>query len=133
MTPSSVAEGSVSPPWIDVLVDRAAVRPGLFAVLDVGTTKTCCLVARSRPGGRPELLGAGLQYTAGLRAGEVVDAREVEASILAVVQEAEERSGEVLHEVLLAVSAGQPSSRRGTVAAGLGGRAVTEADLRRVL
>lgn len=133
MTLSSVAEGSVSPPWIDVLVDRAAARPGLFAVLDVGTTKTCCLVARSRPGGRPELLGAGLQYTAGLRAGEVVDAQEVEASILAVVQEAEERAGEVLREVLLAVGAGRPTSRRVTVEARLGGRAVTEADMRRVL
>ncbi|HET6520149.1 MAG TPA: cell division protein FtsA [Geminicoccaceae bacterium] len=133
---SSVA-GSSSPglPWIDVLGRSAvaAIRPGPFAVLDVGTTKACCLVARGRPDGELDVLGAGLQYAAGLRAGEVVDAQAVEASVLAVVQEAEQRSGETLREVLLAVNTGLPTSRHVTIEVGLGRRPVTEADMRRAL
>ena len=81
-------------------------------MLDIGTTKMCCLIARRRPGGRLEVTGAGYQLAEGLRAGEVVDAEAVEASILAVVHEAEQTAGAALREVVLGVSGGRPRGGR---------------------
>ena len=72
---------------------RAMAPHDPIGVLDIGTTKMCCLIARHRPGGRLEVLGAGYQLAEGLRAGEIVDAEAVEASILAVVHEAEQAAG----------------------------------------
>ena len=81
-------------------------------MLDIGTTKMCCLIAR-RARRRPfELLGASHQLAEGLRAGEIVDVEAVEASILAVVHEAEQQAGQTLREVVLGVAAGRPHSQR---------------------
>jgi cell division protein FtsA len=120
-----------------VRLPRAAPRqigqPGPIGVLDIGTTKMCCLIARRRPAGRLEVLGAGYQLAEGLRAGEIVDAEAVEASILAVVHEAEQAAGETLREVVLGVSGGRPHAVRTTVELEVEGRAVTGADLARAL
>ena len=74
-----------------VALNRVEPRPGArrepIGVLDIGTTKMCCLIARPRAGAF-ELLGASHQLAEGLRAGEIVDVEAVEASIVAVVHEA---------------------------------------------
>ncbi|MGI9493353.1 MAG: cell division protein FtsA, partial [Geminicoccaceae bacterium] len=113
--------------------DRPFVRQDTIGVLDIGSTKMCCLVGRSRPGAELELLGASYQLAEGLKAGEIVDVEAVEASILAVVHEAEQQAGETLRDVVLGVTAGRPVSKRTVVDVELGGRAVTSSDLSRAL
>ncbi len=113
--------------------ERPFVRQDIVGVLDIGSTKMCCLIGRNRPGAELELLGASYQLAEGLKAGEIVDVEAVEASILAVVHEAEQQAGETLREVVLGVTAGRPSSRRTVVDIDLGGRAVTASDLSRAL
>ena len=112
---------------------RSFVRQDVIGVLDIGTTKMCCLIGRSRPETGLELLGASYQLAEGLKAGEIVDVEAVEASILAVVHEAEQQAGETLREVILGVAAGRPSSKRTVVDVDLGGRGVTTSDLSRAL
>jgi cell division protein FtsA len=104
-----------------------------IGVLDIGTSKMCCLIARRRTGGSLEVQGAGYQLAEGLRAGEIVDAEAAEASILAVVHEAEQQARVTLREVVLGLSAGRPRSLRVAVEIELGGRAVTGHDLERAL
>jgi len=104
-----------------------------IGVLDIGTTKMCCLIARRRAGGSLEVHGAGYQLAEGLRAGEIVDAEAAEASILAVVHEAEQQARVTLREIVLGLSAGRPRSLRVVVEIELGGRAVTGDDLDRAL
>lgn len=104
-----------------------------IGVLDIGSTKMCCLIGRHRPGSKIELLGASYQLAEGLKAGEIVDVEAVEASILAVVHEAEQQAGETLRDVVLGVTAGRPASQRERIDVELGGRAVTPADLTRAL
>lgn len=104
-----------------------------IAVLDIGTTKMCCLIGQRRSGGGFELLGAGHQLAEGLRAGEIVDVEAAEASILAVVHEAEQQAGSSLREVVLGVAGGRPESHRSTIDIDLDGRSVTAADLTRAL
>jgi cell division protein FtsA len=104
-------------------------RHELLGVLDIGTTKMCCLVARQRAGGRFELLGVGHQLAEGLRAGEIIDAEAAEASILAVVHEAEQQAGADLREVVLGVAGGRPHSMRSVIELEVGGRAVRGIDV----
>jgi cell division protein FtsA len=111
---------------------RGLPRQEPFGVLDVGTTKMCCLIARRRDSDL-QLLGAGYQLAEGLRGGEIVNAEAAEASILAVLHEAEQQAGTTLREVLLGISAGRPQSGYGTVEIELGGRAVTGSDLDQAL
>ena len=86
---------------------RARAEP--VAVLDVGTSKMCCLIARRR-GDRLELQGGGYQLAEGLRAGVIVDAEAAEASILAVVHEAEQQAGRTVREIVLGISGGRLES-----------------------
>ncbi len=113
--------------------ERSFVRQEIIGVLDIGSTKMCCLIGRNRSGAEPELIGASYQLAEWLKAGEIVDVEGVEASILAVVHEAEQQAGETIREIVLGVTAGRPSSKRSIVDVDLGGRAVTSADLSRAL
>jgi cell division protein FtsA len=108
------------------------VRAEPVAVLDVGTSKMCCLIARRR-GDRLELQGGGYQLAEGLRAGEIVDAEAAEASILAVVHEAEQQAGRTVREIVLGISGGRPESVVTTIDLELGGRAVGPADVTQAL
>jgi cell division protein FtsA len=108
---------------------RALNRNEPIGVLDVGSTKMCCLIGRPRPGQGIELLGAGYQLAEGLKAGEIVDVDAVEASVLAVVHEAEQQAGETLRELVLGLNAGRPSSRPVAIDVEVGGRAVTTQDI----
>lgn len=111
---------------------RSLLRTEPVTVLDVGTSKMCCLIARRRDG-RTDILGGGHQLAEGLRGGEIVDADAAEASILAVVHEAEQQAGRTIREVVLALSGGRPESTITTVDVELGGRAVAPADLTHAL
>ena len=109
---------------------RARAEP--VAVLDIGTSKMCCLIARLRSH-RLELLGGGYQLAEGLRAGGIVDTEAAEASILAVVHEAEQQAGRTVREIVLGLSGGRLESMIKAVDLDLGGRAVGAADIRHAL
>lgn len=108
------------------------IRAEPVAVLDVGTSKMCCLIARQRGNGL-ELHGGGYQLAEGLRAGEIVDTDAAEASILAVVHEAEQQAGRTVREIVLGISGGRLESVIKAVDLELGGRAVGPADVRHAL
>lgn len=108
-------------------------RGQTFGILDVGTSKLCCYIARPRPGRGVQLLGRGYQVAEGLKAGEIVDAEAAESSVLATLHEAEQQSGETLREIVLAVSGGRPQSTFVRVACQLHGRTVSDADVQLLL
>ncbi len=112
---------------------RPFARQDTIGVIDIGSTKMCCLIGRNQPGKGIELLGASYQLAEGLKAGEIVDAEAVEASVLAVVHEAEQQAGDTLRDVVLGINAGRPNSQRTIVDVDLGGRAVAGSDLTRAL
>ncbi|MBM3558890.1 MAG: cell division protein FtsA, partial [Alphaproteobacteria bacterium] len=107
-------------------------RTGLVGVLDVGSSKICCLIARLDSEGAPRVIGAGHQVSAGVRAGVIVDMESAEQAIRNAVHTAEAMAGETLREVVVAATAGGPSSRRLDVDVAIDGQAVADTDLRRV-
>lgn len=104
----------------------------LIAALDVGTTKTCCLVARRSDDGL-RVIGAGHQLSQGMKGGCVVDMEAVETSIRAAVDGAERMAGATLDEVFVAVSGGKPVSHTVEVDVSIAGHEVDEFDLSQAL
>jgi cell division protein FtsA len=87
-------------------------------VLDIGTSKTVCLIVaapNSRASGlwrreAASVLGFGHRPSRGLKAGAVIDLEGAEQTLRAVVHQAEQMAGLTLDEVLIAVTCGRPKS-----------------------
>lgn len=119
--------------WRRVVAARPATRTAPLAVLDIGTSKVCCFIARPRAGRGFAVIGRGYQVAEGIRGGDISDAEAADAALRAVLHEAEEQAGERLREVAVTVSGGRPRSSHVRVTTELAGRTVTDEDLSRLL
>ncbi|MHA1158874.1 MAG: cell division protein FtsA [Alphaproteobacteria bacterium] len=118
-------------------------RASLVSVLDVGSSKICCLIARLRPRdpgealpGRThsiEVLGVGHQRSMGIKSGVVADLDMVEQAIRSTVDAAERMAGVTIESLIVNVSCGRLASETYSASVALNGQAVTEADIGRVL
>ena len=120
---------------------RAATKPGdVFGVLDIGTSKTVCLVVappNSRASGlwRREgagILGFGLRPSRGLKAGVVIDMEGAEQALRAAVTQAEEAAGLTVEEVFVAVTCGRLKSVTFEAETAIADRIVSGADAERL-
>ncbi|CAA9259122.1 MAG: Cell division protein FtsA [uncultured Craurococcus sp.] len=112
---------------------RRGARSGIFGVLDIGTTKIVCVIARIENDGEPRALGFGWQRARGIKGGNIVDLEEAERAIRAAVGQAEEMADTQLKGAIVNLSCGQPESRQQNIHWPIGGRAITEADLRAIM
>ena len=113
-----------------------APKPGFFAALEVGTSKTVCFIVKSEAtlaGSRLRVVGVGHHSSRGVRGGTIVDMDAAEQSIRTSVENAERMAGHAVSEVTLVTAAGGLGSRRFGVDAPLSGREVADRDLRRAL
>jgi cell division protein FtsA len=118
------------------LVRRARggrARAGLIAALDVGSTKIACLIGRIDSDQSLRVLSAGLHRARGVRQGQIVDLDAAENAIRHAVAQAEELADTQVVSVIASLSCGQPASRQLNIQMNLGGEAIADADLRRVL
>jgi cell division protein FtsA len=112
---------------------KLAARPrGTIGVVDIGTTKVCCFIARKRES-EPQIVGIGHQVSRGVKSGIVVDMEAASRSILAAVHAAEQMAGETLSEIVVNLSGGFNPSRLIKGEINVNGREITDADMRRVL
>ncbi len=109
-----------------------AYRTGLVAVLDIGSSKTVCLIARCEPGSI-KVLGAALRESRGLKSGTVVEMTAAEESIRDVVAAAENLADARLQSVLMSVNCGSPTTVTSRAAWPLDGGEVTDDILRQLL
>lgn len=109
-----------------------AYRTGLVAVLDIGSTKTVCLIARCEPGSI-KVLGAALRESRGLRSGTVMEMIAAEESIRDCVAAAENLADARLQNVLISVNCGGPTTVTSRAAWPLDGAEVTDDILRQLL
>jgi cell division protein FtsA len=110
----------------------ASPRRGLAGIVDIGTSKVCCFVARPGEHG-PRVVGIGHQLSRGVRNGAIVDIESATQSIITAVHAAEQMAGETLSDVVVSLSGGFGASRILQSEINLNGREVGDADLRRVL
>lgn len=106
---------------------------GPIAAIDIGSTKTTCLIATVEDDGELQINGIGLQRSRGLRAGAVVDMDAARDCIVQTVQAAEHLAGETIRGVVVNLSGGRPRSRTFAIAVSIAGHEVAQGDVRRVL
>src|SRR6202012_2023494 len=108
-------------------------RSGPFGVVDIGTTKVACLIGRVESDGSLRVLGFGWQKGRGLNSGATTGLEAAEKAIRACVGQAEDMADTRLRAVIVNLTCGQPESRLFNVQWPVGGRAVEEHDIRRVV
>ncbi|MBN9044762.1 MAG: cell division protein FtsA [Rhizobiales bacterium] len=121
----------------------AGRKTRLLTVLDVGSSKVSCVIARLRPreGGallpgrthRMDVIGIGHQRSRGVKSGVIIDLDAAEQSIRLAVDAAERMAGLTVDSLIVNISAGRLKSETFTASVNLGGHEVEQADIRRVL
>ena len=121
----------------------SARKSALLCVLDIGTSKIACLIAKLAPAENSEILpgrthrcrilGIGHQRSRGIKAGTVVDMDEAESAIRLAVDAAERMAGVEVTSVIVNVTGGRLSSQHYSAKVGVGGKAVSDYDVHRVL
>ncbi|MBO0734289.1 MAG: cell division protein FtsA, partial [Methylocapsa sp.] len=120
-----------------------AKKSAVLSVLDIGTSKIVCLIARLTPGdaadtlrGRTHscrILGIGHQRSRGIKGGVVVDMDAAEAAIRCAVDAAERMAGVEIESVIINATGGRLDSKLYSAKIAVAGRAATQADVHRVL
>jgi cell division protein FtsA len=102
--------------------------------LDIGTTKTCAVVAVNGPSGL-EIVGVGEAPSLGMRKGVVVDLDETIKSIEAATERAERMAGVHVADVFVGITGDhiRSTNNRAVVATTSDDREVTNADVKRVI
>jgi cell division protein FtsA len=111
------------------------MRSNLIAGLDIGTTKTCAVIAEtSGDPRRPTLkiLGVGQARTSGMRGERVTHIEETTESIKAAMQEAELMAGVSIDRVYIGISGEHIDARGSMGVVAVGDDEITRGDLQRV-
>ncbi|MGV0820141.1 cell division protein FtsA [Martelella sp. FLE1502] len=121
----------------------SAKKTHIVSVLDVGSSKVVCMIARLTPReesqilpGRThniEIIGIGHQRSQGIKSGVIVNLDAAEHVVRLAVDAAESMAGITIDSLIVNVSAGRLKSDTYTAAIDLGGQDVDSSDLRRVL
>lgn len=109
-------------------------RPGTVAALDIGCSKTTCLIGRPDPSGprRAQILGSGRQQTRGFNGSGITDMDSLERTIRLAVEDAEREAGEPVSEVILGVSGPQVAACLVEAQIEPAGRIISQRDVRRL-
>ena len=122
---------------------KAPKRSGIVTVLDVGSTKISCVIAKLTPceekahlPGRThtvEVLGLGYQRSRGVKSGVVTELDSAEQAIRQAVDAAEREAGMTVESIIVNVSAGRLRGETVSASINLGNHSVTDTDIQRVL
>jgi len=129
--------------WFGAPKDAAAGRSGVVTVLDIGSTKICCVIGKLKPCAESEhlpgrthtvkVIGIGHQKSQGVKSGTIVDLDRAEQAVRLAVDAAERMAGLTVESLLVNVSAGRLKSSVLSSSVNLGGHEAGEGDIKRVL
>ena len=107
----------------------------LVVGLDLGTTKTCCLIADIGPGGELNIVGMGNVPSSGMRKGVVVNIENTVDSIQRAVREAEHMAGVKVASAFVSVGGEhiKGMTSNGVIAVSRKDREITQEDVDRVV
>ena len=111
----------------------------LISVLDLGSSKVCCVIARRQPqvagapGGGLRVVGIGHQRSRGVKAGVIMNLDEAEDAIRAAVSQAERMAGVAVENVIVSIACGRLRSQTFTAKADVVHGHVGDDEIARVL
>lgn len=82
----------------------------ILTLLDVGTSKVCCLIVRFGPDNVPEVIGCGYAPSNGIQAGAIVDMDAATESIRSALSQADAQAGRLTTSVIVNISSTQMKS-----------------------
>jgi len=110
----------------------SARKGAILSVLDVGTSKVACLIARLMPAEtsdtlrgrthRVRILGIGHQRSRGIKGGAVIDMEEAESAIRLAVDAAERMAQVQVESVIVSLTGGRIGSHHYGAKVNIGGR-----------
>jgi cell division protein FtsA len=110
-------------------------RERVIVGLDIGTTKTCALVAEQGASGRLQVLAAGICPSRGLKRGVVISLEETSEAIQAAIEQCERVTGRRIGSAIVSIAGNHIESQnsRGVTTLPNHGHDLTTADLQRAL
>lgn len=106
---------------------------GTFGVIDIGSSKVCCMIVHLRSDDSFDVLGVGYCACRGVRAGVIVSMNDVCSSLAKAVELAELSAKMRIECVVVNISGIYFSSRFVSNAVDMHGRVVTQGDVHRLL
>jgi len=129
--------------WLGNQSSSASRRSGVVTVLDVGSSKVCCVIAKLKPADEGQLLrgrthqaqviGIGHQKSHGVKSGVVVDLDRAEQAVRLAVDAAERMAGLTVDSLIVNLTAGRLKSETFSATINLGGHEADASDIKRVL
>lgn len=106
----------------------------VLTLLDVGTSKVCCMMVRFSSDGRPEVLGTGYAPAKGINAGAIVDLNEASEAIRAAFTDLEKQTERQIGSVVVNISSTQLKSLHIQKEIEISdGRPITASDVKRLV
>lgn len=105
----------------------------IIAGLDVGSYKICCFIAEAREDGSLTVIGMSHQASAGVKQGVIIDMEAAQHAMASAVHAAEQMAGVQIREVTVSLTAGGPKSKTLRREMTIGGGAIKDVDVRRLL
>jgi cell division protein FtsA len=112
-----------------------AATDNLIVGLDLGTSKTCCLIAEVGPDASLNVIGVGTAPSTGLKKGAVINIEATVESIQRAVGEAERMSGVKVHSAFVSVGGEHIKglTSHGVIAVSRKDKEITPEDVERVI
>lgn len=101
--------------------------------IDIGTTKVCTLVARVEGASRLRILGVGIEPSAGIRKGNIIDLSAASQAITRSVEKAQRTSGLEIHSALVSLAGSHVSSINSRGVVGVTRNVIDQYDVTRAL
>ena len=105
----------------------------IIAALDIGSSKITCFIAQNDPLNGIRVLGIGHHASGGVKAGNIIDMDSAEGAIRAAVTGAEEMAETTVRDITVNISAGQMRSAMSDHKVPIGGAAISDIDLNKLL
>ena len=106
----------------------------VVTLLDVGTSKVCCMMVRFASDGRPEVLGTGYAPSKGISAGAIVNLDEATQSIRAALEDLEKQTERQVGSVVVNISSTQLQSKHIHKEVDISdGKPITASDVKRLV
>jgi len=104
----------------------------VVTVIDVGSTKVCCCIAKVFGDGTYNIIGVGYCACVGMKNGTIVDMTSVEKSVAIAVESAEKMARMRVPSAYVSVGGKNVASRIINMSLKIGGRIITENDIVRL-
>ncbi len=111
----------------------AKQRNTTVGILDIGSSKIVCFIARIISGTKIEIIGIGHNIAHGIKAGRITDIKLAETAVIQAVEAAEKMANERIKKIYVSISSNNLISQRMSSDLMVTGHEISDKDINRLL